>query len=91
METIGFDKIFEILPQFSAHQFLITIFAFYIGLIAGEVQVASVFFQVSFKSHEKIIWLLNTTKTIKYYFTSSRQVHLGVATRQKVSTDAKLI
>lgn len=43
----SFDQIFSIVPHYSFHQFLITMFGFYIGIIAGEVQVASVFFQVS--------------------------------------------
>ena len=42
----SFDHIFSIVPHYSIHQFLITMFGFYIGIIAGEVQVASVFFQV---------------------------------------------
>ena len=42
----SFDQIFSIVPHYSFHQFLITMFGFYIGIIAGEVQVASVFFQV---------------------------------------------
>ena len=54
----SFDHIFSIVPHYSFHQFLITMFGFYVGIIAGEVQVASVFFQVkpisNFDQHNKI-------------------------------------
>ena len=79
----SFDQIFSIVPHYSFHQFLITMFGFYIGIIAGEVQVASVFFQVSTISNFYESYA--NGKTINYRLRPN-----GIPILMKANIDVKL-